>query len=560
MKKECKHAFYSLSADRESDIVLVKEVTHHDDGRLERGVRIIKDFERPFWITKEQHRNHKEKKEWEHKSRLTKFKCPQWELQTAVGRAMGRRYRDVRQMMDSSYLYGAGLSTPTIIKQMYRSKYPDALSNNVVAVFDIESDVGATGDYVPIDQQTPVLFTLSCKDQVVTVATAEYASRVPNFVEATHQKFEELLGDVKAARNINLTVLVAPTPGQAIVKIFEYAHQWKPDIITAWNMVYDIKTCLRVLQNEGIDPADVFCDPIVPPQYRRFDFTIGKDKKVTDSGKVMPLLPHEQWHIVDCPASWVWLDAMCVYYRIRAAKQKEASYSLDAILNKVLKRGKLNFEAADGLAKAAWHRVMQYQYPIEYTIYNIFDCVGIELLDEVTLDLTQIVLTQIRSSEYAIYKSQPKRLVDDISFFAIAKGWIPGCFSDSVVTDEDALTVDKKGWIVALEPHLVIAKGMPMFKQFKGIHSNVFKYTADADIVSTYPTVQVILNISKQTTLFEVCRFKGIPEHVKREIGVNLTGGSTNAIEIAVAAFGAPTPDEMLDLYLMEKANMQQAA
>ena len=73
-------------------------------------------------------------------------------------------------------------------------------------------------------------------------------------------------------------------------------------------------------------------------------------------------------------------------------------------------------------------------------------------------------------------------------------------------------------------------------------------------IVSTYPNVSQILNIARETCVMEFCMMSGITEPVRREFGVNLTGGRVNAIEMSQKVLGAPTMDAMLDAYLAFKA------
>lgn len=53
----------------------------------------------------------------------------------------------------------------------------------------------------------------------------------------------------------------------------------------------------------------------------------------------------------------------------------------------------------------------------------------------------------------------------------------------------------------------------------------------------------------------EFSMMKDISEHHRREVGVNLTGGRVNAIEICQKIMKAPKLDEMLKLYLDKKAN-----
>lgn len=54
------------------------------------------------------------------------------------------------------------------------------------------------------------------------------------------------------------------------------------------------------------------------------------------------------------------------------------------------------------------------------------------------------------------------------------------------------------------------------------------------------------MNISKETTAQELCYIRGVPEVVRRAIGVNLSGGHVNAVEICMQVFSAPSPAQLL--------------
>lgn len=60
----------------------------------------------------------------------------------------------------------------------------------------------------------------------------------------------------------------------------------------------------------------------------------------------------------------------------------------------------------------------------------------------------------------------------------------------------------------------------------------IYKYCSDADVETTYPTAEIITNLSKETTVSEPCKIEGISDDEIRLITVNLTGGPVNAIEI----------------------------
>lgn len=57
----------------------------------------------------------------------------------------------------------------------------------------------------------------------------------------------------------------------------------------------------------------------------------------------------------------------------------------------------------------------------------------------------------------------------------------------------------------------------------------------------------------------EFCQIQGIVESIRREFGVNLTGGRVNAVEMAQKVLGAPQMDDLLDAYLVYKAKKQAA-
>lgn len=543
---ECKHAIYTPANDGSNDdVVIVKEVVHTKDGRLIPRLRFFENYKRDFYITREGFRKHQEKKEWEHLNRLQKFSCRQTELVPSIVRAIGygNPNGSLRRVARSPYLYGADISTPTLIKQyMYRDRWPDAVSNNRVAVFDIETDVvEGTGD--------PIYLSLTFKDKAFLVITEQFAGTMVKPEEQLLKAFDKYLGEIKKERNVNLEVMVAKTPGQGIKAIFAKAHEWMPDFVTIWNINFDIPKCIKVLLNEGIDPADVFSDPSVPDKYKFFKYKEGPATKKTASGRVDSIHPAERWHVAECPASFFLIDSMCVYKRIRLAKQNEPSYSLDAILKKHLKLGKLKFAEADKYTGLAWHQFMQSNYKVEYGIYNVFDCIGVEMLDEKTKDLCQIISTQSRASEYTIYNSQPKRLVDDIFFFVRQYNVMPSSCSDDMVPEIDKYVTDMKGWIVTLPSHLTVENGLFMLKELPDVRSHIRTHVADLDIVSTYPNVQTILNISKETTYREMAAIKGVPKLTQRMAGINLTGGFVNAVEIVCDLYGAPNFEEMLSAF-----------
>lgn len=54
------------------------------------------------------------------------------------------------------------------------------------------------------------------------------------------------------------------------------------------------------------------------------------------------------------------------------------------------------------------------------------------------------------------------------------------------------------------------------------------------------------MNISKETTAQELCYIKDVPEIYRRAIGVNLSGGYVNAVEICMQVYNAPSFNTLL--------------
>ena len=69
------------------------------------------------------------------------------------------------------------------------------------------------------------------------------------------------------------------------------------------------------------------------------------------------------------------------------------------------------------------------------------------------------------------------------------------------------------------------------------------------DVSASYPTGECVFNISKETTRNELIDIEGVPNLAQRMAGINLSGGKTNAVECAVALYGVPTFDQLLDAF-----------
>lgn len=539
---ECKHAVYRADRERKNDIIFIKENIHLLDGTIVPNTRIIKNYKRPFWVTKTGYRNHEQKKTYEFINKTQKFESTQTRLAESISKALGRPSfnNNVKMVCRSPFVYGADVTTPVLIKKAYKTKWADCISMNSVAVLDIETDVvNGTEEIISI--------ALTYKNKAILTATKEFIGTIPNPETAIKTCVDKYLGEHIKNRNIELEIYIGTSPADLVDIVMQKAHAWKPDFINIWNMNYDIPRMIAALEKEGYDVGAVFSDPSVPREYASAKYKEGNAQKVTASGKVTAPHPADLWHTMDCLSSFYFIDGMCVYKKIRAAKGNEASYSLEYILNKWLKIGKLKFEEAkfaEGTLR--WHEIMQANHKLEYLAYNLFDCISVELLDEKNKDISNSLSVLCDVSEYSRFPSQPRRTCDNMHFFLLDRDKVIATTSDDMKEELDADVVDMTDWIITLPSYLVDDNGLRALQELPEVRSEIRLETNDLDCTSSYPFGQIALNISKETTVCELSRIKDIDETVWRKVGINLSGGKTNAMEICNVVFKYPDPRTML--------------
>ena len=542
---ECKHTQYVKANPRTyggiaDDLVFVKEVVHLKDGSRIPNTRCIVNFKRPFYITKPGFRKHKDKKEWEDKDKLSKFMSTQANLVSAIKKALDVHSNawSVRKLANSPYLYGADITSTAIIKQKYQSKWPDANTANTVAVLDIETDVVHGTD-------DPIYISVTFKDKAILVATKDFVGDIDNFeskmLEYWHNRIKEMPDIVK--RNIKLEVVLAKGPLDAIKVAINKCHEWMPDFVAIWNINFDIPRIISTIEKYGGDAGDIFSDPSVPPPFRKVIYKEGMAKKITASGREEALHWVDRWHTLFAPASFYVIDQACVFRKLRMAKGRESSYALDAILKKYTNVRKLKNDKADSMTGLEWHVHMQSNEKLEYGVYNLFDSITCEILDEEPKvgDLSMALSVQCGISDYSRFPSQPRRLVDSLHYECLSLGKVIATTPENIETKYDKMTPSIKNWIITLPAHLLHDTGLKIIKEYPDVSTLLYLSVYDSDIKSAYPFGDIVLNTSKETTAAERVSVKGVDEHVLRYGGINLTGGSMNAVEICCSVLESPT-------------------
>lgn len=561
---ECKHVSYTQAKDgSKHDLLLIKEIIHYEDGTSARNLRTIIDHPRPFWIDRAafapegSQGTYKDKKEWQDLSKLIALKSTQVDLPDAIYRALnpGRtpsRPMRLREVCRSPYVYGADITTATLTKHYYLEKWPEYNGAGKyatplsVCMLDTETDmVWGTGEIL--------MTTLAMNEKVTLFIQRKFLKRCADPVHEVRTAFKYYLGEYEKKRGIQLDIQIFDSPAEMLLAVFKTLHTWKPDIVAIWNMNFDVPKICQQLEKAGYDLGEIWSDPCIPPFFRKFHYKEGSTQKVTQSGKTMPVPYFDQWHSVMVPASFQVLDAMCLYRKLRFVGGMENGYGLDDVLDRNLGIRKLKFKEAEHVTKGQWHAFMQANYPIEYSVYNLFDCISMQELDEANGDISQQINLHAGHSEYTVFPSQPRRTWDDMHFECLAANRVAATTSDRLRTELDDLTYPLTGWIVTLPSHQVKDVGLKILEEVPNLACMVFGHVADLDIAGTYPNGQCLANASRETTVTEMIKIEGLDDLTQRSIGVNMMGGHVNAVEIAVKVFRAPTFDVLLSDYLASK-------
>jgi len=427
------------------DTHLIKEKWHYADGTVKPFFRVVKNYQRPFWITKPAFQNHKQKKESESLEKVTKYTSTETDLGKSVASRLGQRYvgkTHIRDVCDSPFIYGLDVRAATMIKEQYRVKYPDAISPLSICVYDTEVDTYT---------EEIVIATVAMKGKIKTYIHERLFDNKRDIISRLQYLYDKYIPKTPFSEGIDIEYIICKTEIDIVKESMATAHQWDPDVLAMWNASYDIEHVMAACDRAGVKHEDIFSDPSLPKELRYFKLTYGATSKLTESGKYRPYDPHEKWNRYTSASRFYIIDAMASYNYVRVgAKAVPGGYSLTNILEHELgvEYKKLTFKSDEtaNLYSIDWHRYMLANKPLEYVIYNQWDCLSMLVLDNKTKDLSTNVPTLSGSSTFDVFNSGPKRIVDGLHFFYLDRGKVLGS-KPSRVDDDKILGLDR--WIKA---------------------------------------------------------------------------------------------------------------
>lgn len=572
VKREVRFAWFLPKNDYREDSHYVREDVTYEDGRQEPNCYVRTDFKRPIYVTKQAFRNHKDKKEFELKENLIGQMTTQSDIDRVVANMLGKPHiaNNKDEIKNSPYVYGYDVTSTSLIKYTTLKQNDFVQSAYSVAAFDIETNP---------DTQEILLSTVAYRDKVHTSILAKFLKNIPNVQEKIKKAIIQYIPEYA---DLNYSISICDSEVELLKDNFRVINKWKPAFLAIWNMDFDIPKILERLKHYNVSPTDVLCDQEVPKKYRTCRYKQGLKRKETASGVIKPINPSLQWHTLIVTAPYYVIDSMCVYRQLRISGQEKTSYSLDNILKEEGIGGKLKFEPANGYSGIRWHLFLQENYPIEYIVYNIYDCLGMLELDKKNNDLSNTLPSYANITDFQKYNSQVRKISDSVFLFGLEKNRIIGTapkvsmkeeesaevidVEDDDEDDEDEQynedgeilenpnkykTLDLKGWIQLLPQNLLLNQGLKVIEEYPEVITNLRGLTCDMDMISSYPSCTTIANVSKETCFNELIRVDGMSEEDFREQNLSICLGNVNLLEYFNVVFDLPEIADLdIDAYM----------
>ena len=552
LKREVRFAIHLPEIDgKRPDLHYIREdITYKDNPIPEPSTYFIEDFKRPIFVTKEAYRNHKDKKEFEDREKLNMQMTTQSSINLTLARMLNKPHlaNSPNELKSSPYVYGYDISSTSFIKYSNLKKNNFVQSAYSVAAFDIETD---------IDTEEILIATIVYKTKIHMVVLKKLLNGIPDVKTRLHNAVRNLLPEYE---HFEITIGVHEHEVDMLKDVFKVANRWKPAFLAIWNMDFDIGRIMERLRLYNVNPIDVICDQSIPRHFRVCRYKQGTKKKVTASGIVKPINPSLQWHTLISTSTFYVIDSMCVFRQLRMAQAERPSYSLNAILGDELNKRKLNISQGDGFNGAKWHTYLQKNFPIEYMVYNIYDCIALLELDQKNKDLSNSLPSFAYITDFAKFNSQVRKITDAMFVFGLERKLICGTASKVVEVEESEedeenensvgnfKTLDLKGWIQLLPQNLLLNEGLQILEDYPDTRTNARGLVCDLDCSSAYPSAILTANVSKATCTKELISVQGVSEETFRTQNLSVCLGDANMLEYMSVMFNLPTLTEIDEL------------
>jgi len=445
------HSVYKKTYD--GDCVIVKEQVENPDGTFTPTLKYYKNPKRSFYVTKPQFRTHKLKLELAPIETLDKYTSNQYDLPNNVAKALGifSNRNVMRDLCASPYLYGADISIEALMKIRYHDSFHKGRLPNVTYGFlDIETSVvNENGEIILIS-------FITCKGDVFTVIKNDHLYDFDENNNSHKLSLEEISEYAKKKVNDYLTIYanerfadhIKRNPKDTktkvedfflklnyhfsihdkgidlIEEIFKHIHREKMDFIGIWNMNFDIPKIMDAVKDSKFSYEDIFCPKEVPKDYKYVQYREDNNSDVSHFTL--------KWHWFIATSYSQFVDSMGLFSQCRKTQGFKGSYTLDNILKGEVQIKKMSLGVEES------HHIMQTRRFKDYVAYNIFDVVGLLILENQNHD----IFTMYSLSGVTPVMNFPRQTVKSTNTFYhkyLNKGKIIACAS----TKDEYLSFNK---------------------------------------------------------------------------------------------------------------------
>lgn len=564
------HSCYVRNGPGGRDGVVVSELKFFEDGTVEPYLEIIKEPKRKIYVTNSAFRNHDQKKEREHVSKLDIAEIYNCDMDKELFKRLNGYYPKGyvnRDIYNSPYIYGASASIEYLLKLRYVQNFEKTgvtLTGYTKGFLDIETSVeeGSIGDIVSIayTHENHVYVGVVKKYFVQQNAENdgytgcniktldELANSILNpLVDDLFDK-NKFLNKLKSKLPFKFHYFVADDDVTLIAWIFKQIHKNKTTFIGVWNMGFDMPIIIEALKKKDVKPEDIMCPPEVPLGYRNVWYQ--QDKK-----KVAHIVDKWDWcHITGYTQFY---DSMSLYAKLRIAKGKESNYKLDTILeiNDIDSKLTYNIPGKSDIipGHTDWHRYMVKHEIYRYLVYMMWDAMSITCMDWQNQDIDTFY-TLAGVTPIAKATKQTIRIHDEFYKDWINQGWVMGTSRVSNDFVDDGVPDDAKGGAV-LSPYLLTDIGLRIYRNAPNIRTNVYGHVNDVDFSQMYPRTMCVFNICKETKLSTMTSIDIVIGNnvtmtsIIEKLHSYLANPDINCIRLASEFFNLPDHVELLAIF-----------
>jgi len=558
------------------DAHIVKYIEHGENMERNPKLVLVKNYKRPFWITKPFYRNHKQRKEAEDKDKLDVYYTTESRIGNSICKALKKpkfgkvsRY-DVRKMPESVYVYGSDITSVAMIHHEFKEKC-DIVTPYRVGILDIENSVDGEDrinliSYVHHKGDRLQVYLYGNKKELPVVYN--YGRKVE---EVLKSGLPDELPDGIDFDKIDLHIEVWDDEITLIKRMMDIVHRSDIDILSGWNFLHDVSIIAKRSEHFCVRAEDIFSDESIPTEYRHFKINVASDKFVSQDGSTTSVPYEERWHTFEATASFIMVDAMALYFFIRSQDEKiHGGPGLDNVLKKSIGIGKLKVDSIENVASSVWHERMRKEKPVEYGAYAIWDSVGLmaKNMKDHDLDFTLPLLSGI--SPFSSFNSNPSKIFDDFFLFYLRDNKIIASFGNAGEFE----SLGRRHWTVTLnlwkvdsafstpilsdslnrdasysgDDEIAFLRSIGYQFEDRIFDTRYFVLNFDLDVTSAYPTAILVLNISTDTVVREVIEVYGIEKETMKILNLELMSGVIGHIHYGCEMHDLPDTFELEEL------------